>query len=190
MPKTEADKKGARESHHSILGAMEARMSLMICKGKVGAIGMADEATMGYYVGKWLSELYTLQEETEGMSGMIGVGRMVANILYFNQVERARHWYTQSNTMTVVEVRYVLLTGFQLQPISKTNKLPTACNRKDTAQKKAVKVMLLDHEVIMEETGKRYQLEYNVDNDNDSNESEDESEEESEEEIESGDGEE
>jgi len=48
-----------------------------------------------------------------------------------------------------------LLTGFQLQPISETNKLPTACNRKDTAQKKAVKVMLLVHEVIMEEVGKR-----------------------------------
>ena len=76
-------------------------------------------------------------------------------MLYFNQVERARHWYTQSNMMTVVEVQYVLLTGFQLQPISKTNKLPTACNRKDAAQKKAVNVMLLVHEVIMEEAGKQ-----------------------------------
>ena len=109
---------------------------------------------MGYNVVKWLSEPYTLQEETEGMSGMIGVGTMVADMLYFNQVERARHWYTQSNMTTVVEVRYVLLTGFQLQPISETNKLPTACNRKEAAQKKAVKVTLLDHEVIMEEAGK------------------------------------
>ena len=42
---------------------------------------MADKATMGYYVVKWLSEPYTLQEETEGMSGMIGVGTMVAKML-------------------------------------------------------------------------------------------------------------
>jgi len=55
----------------------------------------------------------------------------------------------------VVEVRYVLLTGFQLQPISKTNKLPMVCNRNDAVQKKAVKVTLLDHEVIMEEAGER-----------------------------------
>jgi len=122
----------------------------------------------------------------EGMSGMIGVGTMVANMLYFNQVEHTRHRYTQSNMMTVVEVRYVLLTGFQLQPISETNKLTTVCNRKDAAQKKAVKVMLLDHEVIMEEAGKRNRLEYDVNNDDDS----DESKEESEEESESGDGEE
>jgi hypothetical protein len=60
VSKTEADEKGARELHHSILSAMEACMSLMIREGKVGAIGMADEATMGYYVGKWLSEPYTL----------------------------------------------------------------------------------------------------------------------------------
>jgi hypothetical protein len=136
VPKTEADKKGAQESHHSVLGVMEACMSLIIHEGEVGAIRMADEATMGYYVVKWLSEPYMLQEETEGMSGMICVGTMVANMLYFNQVERARNWYTQSNMSTVVEVRYVLLTGFQLKPISETNKLPTACNRREAVQKK------------------------------------------------------
>ena len=83
-----------------------------------------------------------------------------------------------------------MLTGFQLQPISETNKLPTACNRKDAARKKAVKGMLLVHKVIIEEAGKRDRLEYDVDDDDDSNESKDESEEESEEESESGNGEE
>ncbi len=134
MPKTEADKKGARESHNSILGAMEARMSLMVREGEMGAIGTADKAALGDYIVKWLSNPYTLQEKmAEGMSGMIGAGTMVADMLYFNQVERATHWYTQSNMTTVVEVRYVLLTGFQLQPISETNKLPTACNRREAA---------------------------------------------------------
>jgi hypothetical protein len=89
------------------------------------------------------------------MFGMIGAGTMVADVLYFNWVEHATHWYTQSNMTTVVEVRYVLLTRFQLQPISKTNNLPAACNRREAVQKKAVKVTLLDHEVIMEEAGKR-----------------------------------
>jgi hypothetical protein len=112
---------------------------------------------------------------------MIGAGTMVADMLYFNRVERATHWYTQSYMTTVVEVRYVLLTGFQLQPISKTNKLTTVCNRREAAQKKAVKVTLLDHEVIVEEAVKRDRLEYDVDND-DSYESKEESEEESKEE--------
>ena len=103
MPKTEADKKKMRESHHIVLSAMEACMYLMICEGEVEAIGTVDKAAMGY----WLSKPYTLQEETEDMSGMIGAGTMVADMLYFNQIECARHWYTQSNMMTVVEVRYI-----------------------------------------------------------------------------------
>jgi hypothetical protein len=120
----------------------------------VGAIGTADNAAMGYYVLKWLSKPYTLQKDTDGMSGMIGAGTMVVDALYFNRVERAPHWYMQSKEMMVAEVRYVLLTGLHLLPISETNKLPTLCNRREAAQKKVVKVMLLDHSVIMEEAGK------------------------------------
>jgi hypothetical protein len=156
-------------------------MSLMVREGKVGAIGMADDAAMGYYVVKWLSKPYMLQEDTDGISGTIGAGTMVVDALYFNRVERASHCYMQSKETTVAEVRYVLLTGLHLLPISKTNKLPMACNRREAAQKKAVKVTtLLDHEVIMEEAGKRDQLEYYIDDDNDNNESKEESKEESE----------
>jgi len=52
---------GVPDTPDSVLGAMEACMSLMIRKGEVGAIGTADEATMGYYVSKCLSKPYTLQ---------------------------------------------------------------------------------------------------------------------------------
>ncbi len=55
---------------------------------------MADNAAMGYYVIKWLSKPYMLQEDTDGMSGTIGAGTMVVKALYFNRVEQAPHWYT------------------------------------------------------------------------------------------------
>jgi hypothetical protein len=58
VPKMEADKKGAQELHNSVLGTMEACMSLMVREGKMGAIGTADEAALGYYVVKWLSNPY------------------------------------------------------------------------------------------------------------------------------------
>jgi hypothetical protein len=156
----------------------------MVREGKVGAIGMADNAVMGYYVVKWLSKPYTLQENMDGISGTIGVGTIVVNALYFNRVERTPHWYTQSKETMVAEVRYVLLTGLHLLPISKTNKLLTVCNRREAVQKKVEKVTLLDREVIMEEARKWDQLEYDVDDDNDDDV--DESKEESKEESESG----
>jgi hypothetical protein len=99
----------------------------------VGAIGTADDAAMGYYVVKWLSEPYTLQEDTDSMSGTICAGTMVVNALYLNRVEHAPHWYMQSKETMVAEVRYVLLTGLHLLPISKTNKLQPACNRREAA---------------------------------------------------------
>jgi hypothetical protein len=109
---------------------------------------------MGYYLVKWLSEPYTLQKDTEGMSGMIPVGSMVVDGLYFNRVQGAPLWYTSSSDTMVVEVKNVLRTGLQLQPLSMTNALPNACARIKAMLKKAVTVSTLDHEVIMEEATK------------------------------------
>jgi len=112
VPKKKEGEKGARASLHGVLNALEALMSLMIREGKVGAIGTADEASMGYYLVKWLSEPYTMQEDTtDGMSGTIGAGKMVVDALYFNRVERAPFWYTQSGVTTIAEVVHVLRTG-------------------------------------------------------------------------------
>jgi hypothetical protein len=89
MPKTEADKKVVRELLCCILNALVARMSLMMREGHIGALGTTDKKAMGYYLVKWLSKPYTLQEDTEGMSGLIPVGSMVVYGLYFNRVQQA-----------------------------------------------------------------------------------------------------
>jgi hypothetical protein len=85
--------------------------------------------------------------------------------------------YTPSGDTTVMEVKYVLLTGLQLQPISTTNALPNNCARVEATQKKAIKVLTLDHEAIMEEATKRDRLEYEEDNVHKSDEDSEESEE-------------
>ena len=161
IPKTEADKKEVCESILCVLNPHIARMSLIMCEGEVGAVGTTDEAVMGYYLIKWLSEPYTLQTDTADTSGMIPARTIVANALYFNRVQRAPHWYTPSSMTTIIEVKYVMRTGLQLQPISTTNVLPIACARAEATRKKAMKVSPLDHKVIMEEASKRNRLEYN-----------------------------
>ena len=135
---------------------------------KENAIRQMDGA---YYLVKWLSEPYALQEDMlDGMSRMIGAGTMVVNAIYFNRVQHAPHWYTQSGKTTVTEVRHVLQTGLHLQPISTTNKLLMACQRWEAMQKKAVKVTFQDHEAIMEEASKCNRLEYNAGIDDESEE--------------------
>ena len=130
VPKKPYDEKGARESIQCVLNALEVRVLLMMRIGEVGAVGTTDAAVMGYYMVKWLSEPYTLQEEKVGMASLIGTGKMVAKAVYFNRVqERAPYWYTLSGEHTIVEVRHVLRTRLHLQPTSVANKLPQACNR-------------------------------------------------------------
>ena len=131
----DADKKEAHESNPCVLNAHIARMSLIMRKGEVGAVGTTDEAAMGYYLVKWLSEPYTLQTDTAGMLGMIPAGTIVADMLYFKRVQRKPHWYTPSGLPTVVEVKYVMRTGLQLQPISTTHTLPLACERAEAMRK-------------------------------------------------------
>jgi hypothetical protein len=89
VPKTDADKKVVRKSLHCILNALVVHMSLMMCKGHVGAVGTTDDATIGYYLVKVLSKPYTLQEDIEDTSGMIPVRSMLVDGLYFNRVQRA-----------------------------------------------------------------------------------------------------
>ncbi len=80
------DEKGARDSVQCVLNALEVCMLLMIREGEVGAVRTTDDAAMGYYVIKWMSEPYALQEET---SGVIAAGVMVVDAVYFNMVECA-----------------------------------------------------------------------------------------------------
>jgi len=77
---------------------------------------------------------------------------------------------TPSETMTIVEMRYVLQTGLELQGISRTNKLPSTCNTAVATRQKAVMIARLDHDIIMEEAIQRDVLEYDS-----ANEEEDES---------------
>ncbi len=75
---------------------------------------------------KWLSKPYSLQEDMEGMSGVIGSGVMVADALFYNRVMCAPFWYTRSGETTAVKARYVLLTGLEMEEVSATNTLPQA----------------------------------------------------------------
>ncbi len=177
MPKMEADKKVVHESLHCVLKALVACMSLMMREGHIGAVGMTDKKAMGYYLVKWLSKPYTLQEDTEVMSGMIPVGSMVVDGLYFNRVQQAPLWYTPSGDTIIMEVKYVLQTGLQLQPICTTNALPNACTRVEAMRKKAIKVSTLDHKAIMEEATKHDRLEYEEDDVHKSDEDSEESKE-------------
>ena len=181
MPKTAAAAKGSRESMERVLTAMVARISLMIKEGEIAAFGTTDAETLGYYLVKWLSEPYTLQERTQGVAGMLEVGTtLVADAVYFNPVNGAPFWYTPSaGETTPVEIAHVLRTGLTLLPLNGANQLPKSlakAAKTEAASKKAAKVDADDHEAIMEDAARRDRLEYADSESEDEPESEPESE--------------
>ena len=135
-------------------------MSLMVHEGDIGVVGTDDEAAMGYYLMRWLSKPYTLQEDSEVMSGVIDAGAMVSDRLYYNRVQHVPYWYTPSETTTVVQVRHFLQTGLELQSISTTNKMLQTCNTAVATRQKAVMVTCLDHDRIIKEAMRCNVLEY------------------------------
>ena len=74
---------------------------------------------------------------------------------------------------TVVEVRYTLQMGLEMQIITSENKLPKTCNRMEATRQKGVRMSLHDHENIMEEAGGRDpRLKYNNEEESKDDESE------------------
>jgi hypothetical protein len=160
VAQTVEDERGAREGNKSILNAMEVRIASMIRSGEIGAVATTDENAMGYYIVEWMSDPYSLQEDTEGMAGVMDAGTLVADAIFYNRVEGAPYWYTRSRMKAVIEVKYVVQTGFEMDGISGDNPLPRTCSKKEASRQDARKVSILDLEEIMDEIERRDRLEY------------------------------
>ncbi len=74
----------------------------------------------------------------------------------------------------MVEVRYTLQMGLEMQIITSENKLAKTCNRMEATRQKAVRVSLHDHKNIMEEAGRCDWLEYDDKEESEDDESESE----------------
>ena len=138
VPRTLEDEMGARDGNKLVLNALEVRVATLMREGEIGSVATTDEDVMGYYsIVELIGDPYLLQEDTEGMAGLIDAGTMVADAFLYNQVGGAPYWYTRSRMKAVIEVRYVLQTGFEMNGISRENPLPKTCSRKEAMRQDA-----------------------------------------------------
>ena len=61
--------------------------------GKYGSINTTDTTKMGYYVIKFLSKAYALQEETICNRQISTSGQLVVKAQYMNYIQDNTHWY-------------------------------------------------------------------------------------------------
>ena len=188
LEKKKGSEEDEAEAQAEVLEGIETMMAESIEAGNYGAFATEDDD--GFYIIKFTSSAYTLQDDVEleeyTPAIKIKAGALVCEADYFNKVPGASGWYTPTQgeeRKTVVRVQQVLAADLNLAPISATLKLPSGMskkNKKDATDKGALHLDKHEHDLILDESARREMLEHDeiVDDDSDSSESEPESSEE------------
>ena len=82
-------------------------MSLIIVKGKYGAIDNDDSSCHGYYIIKFSSSPYTLQVELSIDERVISSGELVHEVNYFFPIKINSHYYYLQRTKPINTIVYL-----------------------------------------------------------------------------------
>ena len=154
-----------------ILHGIESRINERILIGHFGAMRTNDEATQGYYLLKWITESYTIQEDTI----MMGVepqqsafaGEIIYDAVFWNPFPNAIYWYIpmcKKEGLRMIRLKQVLITGVTVKMISDNNMLSNKCNKKQATNQGATKIGDDDVCEIIEEVYRRvkFDKEFNI----------------------------
>ena len=156
--------------YETILHGIEARMNERVLIGTFGAMKTDDEATQGYYLVKWITEPYTVQEGIL-MKGVepeqtAFAGEIICDALFWNPVPGAVDWYTpmrKRGRIVMIRRKQVLVTGVMMMKISEENMLPNKYNRKEAKNQGVIKIDGEDIKEIIEEVYRRHKFDKEFD---------------------------
>jgi hypothetical protein len=92
-------------------------------------------------------------------------GELVADAVYFNQVQRVPRWYTPAEILTTVCLQQVILADLLLCNESEGSWLPNTCNKIEARCKGARKVSEYDHSRMLDKISRMDILEFSEDED-------------------------
>ena len=124
-----------------------ARINERILIGTFGAMRTNDKATQGYYLVKWITEPYTVQEDTVMMrvepQQSPFVGEKMCDAVFWNPVPNAIDWHipiSKREGLVMIRLKYVLITGVTMRMISDNNMLPNKFNKKQATNQGAMNI--------------------------------------------------
>ena len=81
------------EIHQVFIDRISDNMASLVQHGNYGSINTTDKSTMGYYVIKFVSEAYTLQEDTKYDGKIISDGELIVKPRYRSCMQENTNWY-------------------------------------------------------------------------------------------------
>ena len=126
----------------------------------------SDQQACGYYIVRWTSIPYTLQEnyvvEEYDPLVVMKVGELVCNGDYMNAVPWAKLWYTptQHPLSMLVHMQQVVMASCTLYSVSWEHWLPNTCNKALAVLLGALKLDRHEDECMLEEIHWREMLDH------------------------------
>ena len=151
-----------KRGYETILDRIETRMDERIRIGTFGTMITNNEATQGYYLVKWITEPYTVHENTV----MKGVEpqhttfsrEIICDAMFWNPVPNVTDWYTpisKEEGLVMIRLKDMLITGVTMKKISDKNMILNECNKKKEASQEAMNIDDDNVWKIIEETYRR-----------------------------------
>lgn len=154
-------------AHDIILDTIAEETRDEISIGNIGAFNTDDPEADGYYLVRWTSEPYELEQDEEltdyDPPMKLPAGELVCEGQYLNKVDRAKRWYTQSDGSTIIRLQQVLHSNVTLEEESiGTNPLPNISRQAKAEARRlgARRLTEKDHDMIMYEASKRHIIDH------------------------------
>jgi hypothetical protein len=162
LPGNDNDEEEIQTIHRIVLDAKAE--SLCVEVDNVGAFRTEDPDADGYYLVKWSSQPYRLEESRELTEYhpplFVPQGELVADAVYLNLVPRAPRWYTPVEMCTTVRLQQVIVASLTLHDESEGSRLPNSCNKTEARRKGALKLSEPDHGRLLDEISRMEILDF------------------------------
>ena len=144
-------------------------MASLFESGKYGAIKTTDTSTNGFYVIMFTSGAYTLQKNTKIDGQIINAGELVINAKYLCSMQVDTNWYWNQHPkyhVITVPTHTILHPQLEGDAITDFHAIPTGiCSRtqaKKSISRQPICLTDADYDNILEEIGRRYKIEFEI----------------------------
>ena len=146
------------EVNKAVLDGITANMSSLVKAGHYGAMNCNDPQVGNYYIIKFLSDPYTLQNEITVDGQILKDGELVADACYLTQIRQGSNWYVEAEEeqqLVTVSMRTVVHPQLNTEVVKDAAKIPQSlCSRTQARQLVMRNPIVLteeDHDFIMDE---------------------------------------
>ena len=151
--------------HNDLLEHIGRNMGLCITDCSFGAVNTDDARTEGFYIVRFTSVPYTLQEDEFDGNELLSAGSLVCDAVYYEPARGNSSWYVKSDLSPLkVNMRKVLVPNLSATIITSVTDLRGALRMTNVELQRLqpFKLSQLDNDTILDEISRRKSVEFEI----------------------------